>query len=58
MSDWTYTCTGCNRVLDPAQLEEYGHVCDGWWDEHGIYDELPRIRVEAPNQANRGSEES
>lgn len=46
-SFYTYTCTGCKDVLDPHELDEYGHVCDGWWDDHSIYDEIPRILVSA-----------
>ena len=42
---WEYTCTGCKEQLDPYDLDEFGHVCDGWWDEHGVFDELPKIHV-------------
>lgn len=45
----TYTCTGCGRGLDPDELAEHGHVCDDWWEDHGIYDELPKIAVDHQN---------
>lgn len=42
---FTYTCMGCKEQLDPYDITEFGHVCDGWWDDHGVFDVLPEIAV-------------
>lgn len=44
---WKYTCTGCKEELDPYELDEFGHTCNGWWDDHSIFDEVPKILVES-----------
>lgn len=52
-----YTCTVCNEQLDSQDIGEFGHVCDGWWDDHGVFDALPKIAVtvaEAPDRETQG----
>jgi hypothetical protein len=42
----TVTCERCGDERDAAEHDEYGHVCDDWWDEHGIFDALPTQHFE------------